>query len=225
MKRYSKLLIIIFSIVALFVAICFIPINASSLIPVIEEQINKEFGVKVHVDKLILRTGPNIKLKAPIMHVMYIDGHKFAQFDNVKFYIPWTVIFKDKAIVNKIYANKLTVRLSSNDSNLENLIKILNDKKSAKAPSIRLKNYSFSYMDSSLNETYGLIGNHLDLVKVPGYKSYKVKVTGDLNINDKKYCNYDLNIVPKIDLNSDVSYDFQNLFSQPPFNISPLILN
>ena len=78
MKKYSKYLIILTCIIAVLVSICFIPINATKLIPVIEKQVEKDLGVNIHVERLILRVGPFIKLKAPIMHVTYEDGQKFA---------------------------------------------------------------------------------------------------------------------------------------------------
>ena len=84
---------------AFLVSLCFIPINANKLIPLVEKQVSRELGVDIHIEQLILRVGPYIKLKAPIMHVMYNDGKKFAQLDNVKFYIPWTSFIKDKIVI------------------------------------------------------------------------------------------------------------------------------
>ena len=123
MKKYNKILITLFIILVVCVSICFVPMNASKLIPVIESQVQKEFGLKVHIEKLVLRTGPFIKIKAPIMHVMYDDGNKFAQFDNVKFYIPWSIVFKDNVEIAKIVANKLQVRIKSDDTQFFDLLK------------------------------------------------------------------------------------------------------
>ena len=73
MKRYKNYFIAAFCIIAFLVSICFIPINASGMIPDIEEQVAKDLGVKIHIERLILRVGPLLKVKAPIMHMMYED--------------------------------------------------------------------------------------------------------------------------------------------------------
>ena len=74
MKKYGKIIIIILAVIAALVAVCFIPINASRLIPTIEKQVAKDLGIDIHIEKLILRVGPFIKIKAPIMHMMYKTG-------------------------------------------------------------------------------------------------------------------------------------------------------
>ena len=86
MRKYRLYLLVVAALVLFCVSICFIPLNATKFIPLIEEQAYKDFGVKVHIEKLIFRFGPSLKVKAPVMHIMYDDGQKFAQFDNVKFY-------------------------------------------------------------------------------------------------------------------------------------------
>ena len=98
MKKYSKYLIISLISISLLIAICFIPFNASKLIPQLEKQIANELGVDVHLEKLILRLGPAIKLKTPIMHVMFNDGTKIAQFNNIKFYINVFSLLKKEPI-------------------------------------------------------------------------------------------------------------------------------
>ena len=122
MKKYSKYLIILISIVIFLISICFVPINASKLIPIIENQVTKDYGVKVHIERLILRFGPLIKLKAPIMHVTYPDGQKFAQLDNVKLYINWLSLFKENPVISKLFANKVNIRVNSDDKYLTNLL-------------------------------------------------------------------------------------------------------
>ena len=99
MKKYKLYIILSLAFIALCVSICFIPIDASRFIPAIESQVTKDLGVKIHIEKLILRFGPSLKVKAPTMHMMYEDGQKFGQFDNVKFFIPWSSLFKNDTVV------------------------------------------------------------------------------------------------------------------------------
>ena len=87
MKKYSKYLIAIIVLITLVVSVCFIPISVSRFIPALETRMSEEIGANVHIDKLILRVGPYIKLKTPRMHVVYDNGHKFAEVDNLKIYI------------------------------------------------------------------------------------------------------------------------------------------
>lgn len=198
MKKQIKNLIIIFIIVLMFIGMCFVPINASKLIPILEEQVSKDLGVNVHVEKLVLRTGPHIKIKAPTMHVMYNDGQKFAQFDNVKFFIPWSILFKERVVISKVIANKLTVRVNSDDKKLSELIERLNSQKVKDSPNISLKSYNFSYKNHENNDVYSIVGNNLTLNKLKKFESFHLKSIGDFLINDVKYCNYDINILPKI---------------------------
>ena len=78
MKKYKNYIICLLVLLALCVTVCFIPINATKLIPAIESQVTKDLGIQIHIEKLILRLGPSLKVKAPIMHMMYKDGQKFA---------------------------------------------------------------------------------------------------------------------------------------------------
>ena len=39
MKKYNKIIIILIAILAALISVCFVPINASKLIPVIEKQV------------------------------------------------------------------------------------------------------------------------------------------------------------------------------------------
>ena len=128
MKKYSKYFIIGLVLIILLTSICFIPIKTESLIPLIEEQVEKDLGIKIHIERLILRLGPSIKLKAPIMHLMYGDGQKFAQFDNVKFYISWGSLIKKSPNIKQVNAKKLTLRLASDDKQLSSIIEKIKNK-------------------------------------------------------------------------------------------------
>ena len=122
MKKYRNYIISILVLLLICVSICFVPINASKFIPLIENKRSSEIGVKVHIEKLIFRFGPSLKLKAPVMHVMYEDGQKFGQFDNIKLYIPWSSLFKDDVAIKKIYTDKCILKLNSTDKYLNNVI-------------------------------------------------------------------------------------------------------
>lgn len=200
MKKYKKHLAIIFIVMAFLVSLCFIPINANKLIPLVEKQVSRELGVDIHIERLILRVGPYIKLKAPLMHVMYNDGKKFAQLDNVKFYIPWTSFIKDKTNIKKLYANKLNIRLTSDDKQFGEFLSNLENKELKDTPNIQLKEYVITCHNLKNNDKYSLSGNNLFLEKIVNTQNFKIKTSGNLFINQKKYINYDLNIVPKIDL-------------------------
>ena len=200
MKKYKKHLAIIFIVMAFLVSLCFIPINANKLIPLVEKQVSRELGVDIHIERLILRVGPYIKLKAPLMHVMYNDGKKFAQLDNVKFYIPWTSFIKDKTNIKKLYANKLNIRLTSDDKQFGEFLSNLENKELKDTPNIQLKEYVITCHNLKNNDKYSLSGNNLFLEKIVNTQNFKIKTSGNLFINQKKYINYDLTIVPKIDL-------------------------
>ncbi len=200
MKKYIKYIILLLCIISFFVSICFIPISASRLIPIIEEQVAEELGINIHIEKLILRTGPVLKLKVPIMHFMYNDGQKFAQLDNVKFYISWSSILKEKTVIKSLKAKKLTVRLLSDDTNLMALLESLNNKDFKEIPNIKLKEYHISYLNKDNNDKYFLEGQNLELNKISNIKSFKVKSSGAFSINSTKHITYDLNLNPKLDI-------------------------
>ena len=115
MKKYKNYIITVLAVIVFCVSICFVPIDATRFIPAIESQVTKDLGIKIHIEKLILRFGPSLKVKAPVMHMMYEDGQKFGQFDNVKFFIPWSSLFKNDVVVKRLYADKLIVKVKSND--------------------------------------------------------------------------------------------------------------
>ena len=70
MKKYRNYIISFVVILAFCISICFIPIDATRFIPSIESQVTKDLGIKIHIEKLILRLGPQLKVKAPVMHMM-----------------------------------------------------------------------------------------------------------------------------------------------------------
>ena len=210
MKKYSKYLIILTCIIAVLVSICFIPINATKLIPVIEKQVEKDLGVNIHVERLILRVGPFIKLKAPIMHVTYEDGQKFAQLDGVKLYVNWLTLLKDKPVIEKVYANNLNLRLNSDDKYLPILLEKLQANEFGVTPNIQLKNYEISYLNKLTSDKYNLKGQNFLLGKISNHKNMKITTSGDFSINSKKYINYDIALTPKlefrkIDFNGDIT--------------------
>lgn len=215
MKRYKNYFIAAFCIIAFLVSICFIPINASGMIPDIEEQVAKDLGVKIHIERLILRVGPLLKVKAPIMHMMYEDGQKFAQFDNVKFYIPWLSIIKNKPVIHTLYANKLTIRVNSDDKYLPQFLERLSNKDFSERPNIHLKEYKISYLNKDNSDKYSLEGDSLELDKIANYKNLKLRTTGNFIINSKKHLSYNLSIMPKMDLeNNEMNVDITEFIEQ-----------
>ena len=207
MNKYKKNIIISLAVVAFFITICFIPINAYKLIPLLEEQVAKDLGVKIHIERLILRVGPSVKLKAPIMHIMYDDGQKFAQFDAVKFYIPWYSILKKTPNISLIDAKKLLVKIKSDDQYLPLLLEKLQNKKYSYRPGLKLKEYSISYYNVDFKSEYTFKGQHFDLGKNIAFKNYKLKTAGSLNVDSKRYITYDLTVVPNIE-NLDFNKNF-----------------
>lgn len=198
MKKYRNFIIIFFVVLAFCISICFVPIDATRFIPAIEAQVTKDLGVKIHIERLILRFGPSLKVKAPVMHIMYEDGQKFGQFDNVKFFIPWASLFKDDVIVKRLYADKFIVKVSSNDKYLNKLLEKMNSKDFNEIPDMTLKNYSISYLDAPKDKKYRIAGNWLEIAKVINFENLRLKSTGEFSINDKKFLSYDLSILPNI---------------------------
>ena len=216
MKRYRKYLLILLILIAFCVSICFIPIDATRFIPQVEKQFEQNLGIRVHIEKLIFRFGPSLKIKAPMMHLMYQDGQKFGQLDNVKFFVPWSTLFKDDIYVKRIYADKFIVKTSSSDKYLSKLIERLNTKEYDSYPNFILKNYSILYNSYNENRQYLLKGNTLELTKLINYKNLKLVTDGNFYINDKHYINYDISFVPNIefDNNQKVLFDFKEFVHQ-----------
>ena len=200
MKKYKNYIICLLVLLALCVTVCFIPINATKLIPAIESQVTKDLGIQIHIEKLILRLGPSLKVKAPIMHMMYEDGQKFAQFDNVKFFIPWSSLIKNDVIVKRLYADKFIVKVNSNDKFLTSLYERLKEKNFDETPDITLKSYCITYYDNNLDKSLKISGSPLELSKIKEFKNMKLKSIGEFFIDDKKYLSYDLAIVPNIEI-------------------------
>ena len=215
MKKYRNYIILVLFLTTLLITFCFIPISASKLIPIVESQIMAEYGVQAHLEKLILRVGPLVKIKAPVIHLTYDDGQKFAQIDSAKFYITWGSILKKSPLIKKMYANKLTLRLVSDDKNLEALMHKLNNKDIVSTPNLYIRDYKFSYLNKENNDLYSLSGHNLDLKRIVGYKSYKLLTKGFFEINNKAYINYDISLEPKFDLNQySTKLDIINIINQ-----------
>lgn len=215
MKKYKKQIFIIFIILAALVSICFIPINASKLIPKIEEQIAKDLGLDVHIEKLTLRLGPSIKLKTPLMHVLYQDGRKFAQFNGIKLYIGYLSLFKNNPSIKNVVAKKAIIKLKSNDEQFNNLTSKYNEKSFRDLPDISLKSYSITFQNSINNENYYLNGQDLELTKLNNFKNYKLKSKGNFNVNNKKYLSYDLSIIPQFEIPENIKqFNAEELINQ-----------
>ena len=204
MKKYKNYILSVLIILTFCISICFVPIDATKLIPQVEKQFAQELGVKIHIEKLIFRFGPSLKIKAPVMHIMYEDGQKFGQLDNVKFFVPWSTIFKDDVYVKRIYADKFIVKTNSTDKYLEQLFEKLNSKEYDMYPSVQFKNYNISYKDSSKNKLYSIIGNNLELTKLNNYKNIKIVSDGNFYIDNKQYIKYNISITPNIDIEKNL---------------------
>ena len=194
MKKYKNYIIIALAVIAFCVSICFVPIDATRFIPAIESQVTKDLGIKIHIEKLILRFGPSLKVKAPVMHMMYEDGQKFGQFDNVKFFIPWSSLFKNDVVVKRLYADKLIVKVKSNDKYLPAFVEKLNAKDFNETPDVTLKSYSVCYYDKDLEKHFKLVGSDLNLAKLVNYKNLSVKTIGEFFFFFLKYISYDVSI-------------------------------
>ena len=215
MKKYKYVIISVVLFLAVCVTVCFIPINATRFIPLIEKQVSKDLGVNVHIERLILRLGPSLKVKAPAVHVMYPDGQKFGQITNVKFFIPWSTLFKNDICIKRLNADKFIVKINSNDKYLNSFIKKVNSRDFKEIPDVKLKGYSISYNDAALNKKYKICGSNLELLKVVNYKNIQVKSIGEFSINDKKYITYDISVLPNIKMpKSDVNLEIQDFLKQ-----------
>ena len=215
-KKYMNLIIAVIVVLAICVSICFIPIDATRFIPQVEKQFNQELGIQVHIEELIFRFGPTLKIKAPAMHLMYEDGQKFGQLNNVKFYVPWSTLFKDEIHVKTIYADKFIVKTNSSDKFLAKLIENLNSKDYDMYPNFILNNYSILYNQTKKNKQYTITGHKLELTKLENYKNLKLVTDGEFYINDKKYIEYNVAIVPNIEMNKDNqnTFDLQKFVDQ-----------
>ena len=215
MKKYKNYVITLLIILTAFAVLCFIPISASKMIPVVEKQVAENLGADVHLEHLVLRIGPKLKAKTPIVHLMYEDGQKFAQMDSVKFYIPWGSVLKNKPIVKTLQAKNLTVRVNSDDKFLPELLNNISNKDYSELPNIDLKNYKISYLNKNNGEIYTFSGSEMILNKLIGCKNFKLVTKGDLQIDGTQYINYDISILPKFDRNNaELKYDMEDLFNK-----------
>ena len=189
--------------IAFCITICFIPISIRKLIPTVEKQVSDDLGIDIHVEKLILRLGPSLKVKAPVMHMMYEDGQKFGQFDNIKIHIPWSCIIRREINIKKISANNLILKINSNDKHLKDIIDKISSREFEKNPNIFLKKYSVLYRDSNTEKKYKFEGNNLSVNKLKNFKNFRFSGEGTFSINDNKYVNYDINVVPNIEIPKD----------------------
>ena len=208
MKKYKNYLIVIILLVALCVSICFIPIDATRFIPIVEKQFQQDLGVQVHIEKLIFRFGPSLKIKAPVMHLLYEDGQKFGQLNNVKFFVPWSTLFKDEVYVKRIYTDKLILKTSSGDKYLSKILEKIKNRDYDLYPNLAVHNYSISYNIKDKNNTYQLKGSNLELIKLENCKNIKLITDGQFYINDKEYITYNLSITPEVEPSDD---EFKNI--------------
>lgn len=202
MKKYKNRILVFLILIASLISVCFIPIDASRLIPIVEQQVAEDLGVQIHTEKLILRLGPSLKIKAPVMHIMYKDGQKFGQFDNVKLYVGWVSLFKDDVKIKKLFANNLILKVNSSDKYLPELFEKINKREFNENPNIVLREYSLQYRDVNKDKRYLFKGKDADIAKIQAYENFKLKALGEFFINDKKYISYDLSIVPNIKINA-----------------------
>lgn len=214
MKKYKNLIIILLVVLAFCISICFIPIDATRFIPAIESQVTKDLGIKIHIERLILRFGPSLKVKAPVMHIMYEDGQKFGQFNNVKFFIPWSSLVKDDFIIKRLYADKFIMKVHSNDKDLQKVADKLGEKNFNEIPNMVLKNYSLSYHDCAKDKTYKLAGSGLEIAKVVNFENLKLKSSGEFFINDKKYLSYDISVLPNLKMPEKPEIEFEHFVEQ-----------
>ena len=174
-KKYKIIITIFLILLTVLTTVSFIPISSSKLIPVIKKQIYAEYGVDAHIDKLILRVGPIIKIKAPIVHLMYKDGQKFAQLNTVKIYLTWAEIMKNNPMPYSISAKSLYTRFNSDDKELLNLFNNFKGKKIVKCPNILIKDYKISYFNKENNDKYLISGPELYLNKL--LKPFNIKIS------------------------------------------------
>lgn len=198
MKKYRIYTISFLVIITALISVCFIPISASRLIPVVEKQVADELGIQVHIEKLILRLGPTLKIKTPIMHMMYNDGQKFGQFDNVKLYVGWASLIKDDVKIKKLYANNLIIKANSNDKYLQDLISKIENREFNNNPNVFLREYSFNFNDVETDKRYRFSGKDLSLDKLIRVENFKIKTEGEFYINEKKYIKYDVSVLPNL---------------------------
>ena len=208
MKKYKNYIISFLIIIVFCISICFIPIDATRFIPQVEKQFSHELGIQIHIEKLIFRFGPTLKIKAPVMHLMYEDGQKFGQLDNVKFYVPWSTLFKDDVLVNRIYADKFIAKTNSNDKYLTSLLEKMQAKEYNAYPNLQLKKYSIYFNNISTDRIYSIRGENLELIKLENFKNLKVITDGNFYINDKQYIKYNISISPNITFDDKIDTDF-----------------
>ena len=216
MKRYRKYILGIVLIIALCASVCFIPIDATRFAPNVEKQIADELGIKIHIDQLIFRFGPSLKIKSPNMELMYNDGQKFGQLNNVKFFVPWSTLIKDDVVVKKIYADSFVIETTSEDKCLPELMEKLKARNSEGRLNITLHNYNISYKNIPAEKLYSLNGSNIDLSKRAGDNNFKLSTDGSFFINKKTYLTYNLSLDNNVEMvSSNNKFSIQEFLDQP----------
>ena len=214
-KKYKIIITIFLILLTVLTTVSFVPISSSKLIPVIKKQIYAEYGVDAHIDKLILRVGPIIKIKAPIVHLMYKDGQKFAQLNTVKIYLTWAEIMKNNPMPYSISAKSLYTRFNSDDKELLNLFNNFKGKKIVKCPNILIKDYKISYFNKENNDKYLISGPELYLNKLLNYKNSRINTKGAFWVNNKQHLTYDVVIQQNFNsINYENNFDLTTFVEQ-----------
>lgn len=214
-KKYRYFIVSILIFLAICISICFIPINATRFIPLVEAKVSNELGVNIHIEKLILRLGPSLKVKAPAVHIMYPDGQKFGQINNVKFFIPLNALIQNDFIIKRLYADKFIVKISSKDKYFNDIIQKLNSKEYSEHPNLKIKGYSITYQDLDLNKIYKFNGSNFEISKITNYDNFQIKSIGEFFINDKKHISYDISILPNVNIpGGKLEFDIKNFLYQ-----------
>ena len=178
-------------LLSLFISICFIPFNVDKLIPILKTEIQNQLGVKVELNKLILKIGPEIIIKSPDVNLSSKNVGEFAKIKGLKIKIDIFALISKEIKINEIRIDYINSTCKFDKTGNLILLKDLKQQnKSNKINKIRLKKYIHNLIDDN-NNNYIFKGSEMQISDFDPTNSVKFEAKGEIIIDGKKHIEYD----------------------------------
>lgn len=181
-------------------------INSENFKTSIFTTIEKETGFKVSCEKAELKKGFSPYLKIHLHHtgVMYPDKTKFLQVKEADLSIKTLPLLLKKIEIKNAQLERPIINITLYKDFSTSLEKYLNNNKlmntagcnlSKFIPLINAKNYKIKFIDESINKTFYLEGETLQLSDIKLNDNMRAILKGAIFENKKEYIKYDLDIL------------------------------
>jgi hypothetical protein len=174
--------------------------------------VKDNIGFGVDIDGLEIKTAWNLSAGIAVnkMDLMYPNGEKFAQVNNMQFRVSLIPILFDKFKIDKIEADKVIAELKTDRNGNFLLQKYLEQKLkevkpeqkysikfSDKMPQIIAHKYRLSVIDY-YGSKYSIKGSDFDVDDFVLNKKIRVKTKGHLILKDRKQISYDVKLASSV---------------------------